>query len=131
MRFALSLLLAILTMAAAGCMGPERKLGRGIANFTEIARMGELRRSMEQSALWYGPDVAYSYGFVHGITRTAARTGLGVVEIVTFPFPPYDPMFASTNAIYPDYSVRNTTDWGGMTIPANPVYPENNKPGLM
>src|ERR1041384_1959700 len=117
MRFAFSFLLALMVMGAVGCMGPERKLGRGIANTTEILRFGEMRRSMEQSALWYGPDTAYTYGFIHGLNRTLARTGLGIVETVTFPIPPYDPLFTSTNNIYPDFSVRNRSDWGGMVLP--------------
>jgi len=36
---------------AVGCAGPEKKLGRGINNFTEFARGGEIRRSVEQTAL--------------------------------------------------------------------------------
>jgi putative exosortase-associated protein (TIGR04073 family) len=112
-------------------MGPERKLGRGIANMTEIVRMGEMRRSMEQSALWYGADTAYTYGFIHGLDRSLARVGLGVIETVTFPIPPYDPLFTPKGNMYPDYSVRNSKDWGGMSLPANTSYPENGEPGLL
>jgi putative exosortase-associated protein (TIGR04073 family) len=130
MRFAL--VVAVVAVAAfTGCMGPERKLGRGIANVTEVVRMGEMRRSMEQTALWYGPDASYTYGLIHGMNRSLARIGLGVVETVTFPIPPYDPLFTPTGPVYPDYSVRNTKDWGGMFLPASPSYPENNRPGLL
>ena len=36
---------------AAGCTGPEQKLGRGLDNTFEIVRWGELRRSVEQNAV--------------------------------------------------------------------------------
>src|SRR5437016_3100342 len=52
MRFSFPLLAAALgtvTLLAVGCQGPERKFGRGILNVTEFGRMGEIRRSMEQT----------------------------------------------------------------------------------
>ena len=41
---------------AAGCIGPEQKLGRGLTNTYELVRWGELRRSIEQSSVigWPG-----------------------------------------------------------------------------
>ena len=96
---------------AAGCAGPEQKLGRGINNVTEFARGGEIRRSMEQTAIWDGPDTAYTTGFFRGINRTLCRTGIGVYEIVTAPIPPYHPVFTDHFA-------------------PGPVYPDNYKPGL-
>ena len=49
-----ALLCASLALAGifCGCAGPERKFGRGMNNLTEFVRGGEIRRSMEQSALW-------------------------------------------------------------------------------
>ena len=87
---------------ATGCAGPEEKFGRGIGNVTEFARMGEIRRSMEQTAIWEGADKAYTTGVMRGINRSLARTGVGVYEIVTFPFPPYDPVFLPSDPVYPD-----------------------------
>ena len=109
--------IAILTLAAviglgAGCAGPEKKLGRGFNNTTEIVRMGEMRRTMEQTALWYGPETAYSTGFIKGMNRTLCRTGLGIYEVLTFPFPSYEPIM--THKFAP-----------------NPVYPDNFRPGLV
>lgn len=98
-----------LALFSVGCAGPEHKLGRGINNFTEIPRGGEVRRSMEQSALFRGPDQSYTTGFIHGMNRSVARTFVGLYEIITFPFPPYDPVFH----------------------PVNPVYPDNYKPGIL
>lgn len=103
---------AVIALMVSGCAGPEAKLGRGMANVTEFVRMGELRRSVEQTAVLESPDAGYTYGVIHGLDRSVARTGLGVIDILTFPFPPYRPLFTRS-------------------IPAEPVYPDNYKPGLM
>src|SRR2546426_11124164 len=76
--FAVSLVVAALV---SGCANTERKFGRGMSNMFEIVRGGEFRRSMEQTGLFDGPDAAYGYGFVHGINRTFARTGIGFYEV--------------------------------------------------
>jgi len=89
-------------LMATGCAGPERKLGRGLNNATEFTRMGEIRRSMEQTAIWESPDVAYTAGFFHGLNRSIVRTGVGLYEIATFPFPDYDPIFLPEDPVYPD-----------------------------
>jgi len=114
MRNAISFLSVVVLAAlfTSGCAGPEAKLGRGMSNFSEITRGGELRRSVEQTAVFDSPDMAYTTGFVHGFDRTLARTGMGLYEIVTFPFPPYHPIF--TKYVAPE-----------------PVYPDNYKPGLL
>ena len=96
---------------ASGCAGPERKLGRGMRNVTEIARGGEMSRSVEESALLDGPDTSYTTGVIHGLDKSLARTGVGIYEIVTAPLPPYSPVFK-------DY------------LSPNPVYPDSYKPSL-
>lgn len=96
---------------AAGCAGPEMKMGRGMRNVYEVARGGEMRRAKEQTALFDSPDEAYTTGFIKGFNRTLARTGLGLYEIVTAPIPPYGPI--CTHYLKPE-----------------PVYPDNYKPGL-
>ena len=83
-----------------------------MSNSYEIVRGGEFRRTMEQTALFEGPDTAYSVGFVHGLDRTLARTGIGVYEVVTAPFPPYHPLFTDKFSV-------------------GPVYPDNYQPGLI
>lgn len=110
--------LAALAAFAIGCAGPEKKLGRGINNFTELARMGELRRTMEQSALWDGPDVAYTTGFIKGLNRTMFRTAVGAFEIATFPIPSYEPYLKPGNTLMPDATI-------------NPTYPDNYAPRLI
>ena len=100
--------LATLVIAGAltsGCANTEKKLGRGMSNIGEIARLGEMRRSVEQTTLFERPGSHYTKGFVRGLNKTLARTGVGVYEIVTAPFPPYDPVFTdylSPNPRYPD-----------------------------
>ena len=116
MRNKLSLLAVVaLTILLVGCAGfgnVEKKFGRGMSNMFEIVRGGEFRRTMEQTALVDGPDTAYGTGFIRGVNRTFARTGIGIYEIVTAPFPPYDPV--ATDHFAP-----------------GPVYPDNYTPGIM
>ncbi len=103
--------LAVLALLATGCANTETKFSRGIRDVTEFARLGEIRRSMEQTYLTDGPEASYTTGFVKGFTKSLALTGVGVYEIVTAPFPSYDPPF-------PDY------------LPANPEYPDSYKPRI-
>jgi putative exosortase-associated protein (TIGR04073 family) len=96
---------AAVSVLSTGCSGPEQKLGRGMNNMTEFLRMGDLRREVEQTALWKGADTGYTTGFVRGMSKTLARTGVGIYEVVTFPIPSYDPVFTyymSPSASYPD-----------------------------
>ena len=107
MRNKLPLLVAVLALGflAPGCAGPERKLGRGMNNFYEVVRMGEMRRSVEQSALFDSPDQGYTTGVVRGFNRSMARVGIGLYEIVTFPIPSYDPVatrYLTPTPVYPD-----------------------------
>lgn len=104
--------LAILVVLSTGCARVENKLGRGLSNTFEIARGGEFRRTVEQTAIFEGPDAGYTTGFVRGINRSLARTGIGIFEVVTAPFPPYDPIFTDKFA-------------------PGAVYPDNYKPGLI
>ena len=102
---------ALAALLTPGCAGPEQKLGRGMSNTFEAVRMGEMRRSIEQSAVLDTPGTGYTTGAVRGFNRTLARTGLGVYEVVTFPLPPYHPLFTRY-------------------LKAEPVYPDSFKPGL-
>ena len=107
--FAISLLSIALL---AGCANTEQKFGRGMNNMFEIVRGGEFRRTMEQTGLFDSPDSAYTTGFIRGINRTMTRTGIGVYEVVTAPFPPYDPVYTDSFA-------------------PGPVYPDNYSPDLL
>ena len=118
MRNVISLLAltALVAVFTSGCKGPEQKLGRGISNTFEIARLGDVRRGIEQTAVFESPSAGYTVGFVRGIDSTLARTGVGLFEVVTFPFPMpnsgYGPLF-------PHY------------LQPGPVYPDSYKPGLV
>ena len=115
MRISISLLAATtLTIGSIGCSGPEQKLGRGLNNLTEFARLGEIRRSMEQTGIWESTDASYTTGLIRGINRSLVRTATGVYELVTFPFPSYDPVFLPENPVYPD-SYRPQ-------LPADPIW---------
>jgi putative exosortase-associated protein (TIGR04073 family) len=105
-------LLAMIMVAgalASGCAGPEKKLARGFSNLGEPIRLGEVRRSVEQDALFDNHAPSYSRGIIDGINRTFARTGIGIYEIVTAPFPTpghgYDPIctsYLTPRPVYPD-----------------------------
>lgn len=101
--------LCVLTSAAtfaallmSGCAGPEQKLGRGMNNVTEFVRLGEIRRSMEQTAIWDNTEEAYTTGVIRGVNRTLGRTAVGAYEMLTFPLPPYDPLFFPSEPVWPD-----------------------------
>ena len=107
MRNTFSLLgsFALLTLLVAGCASQEQKFGRGIGNMTEFARMGEMQRSVEQAGIFEGPDTGMATGVVRGLNRSLARTGVGIYEVITAPFPPYGPVwtsYLSPRPLYPD-----------------------------
>ena len=121
MLLALSLAAVVLT----GCGAVERKLGRGMNNATELFRGGEMRRSIEQAGLFDGPDAAFSTGLVRGMGRTMARTTIGFSEILTAPFPPYQPYY------FPEKWFRDpTTKVRAEPFSENPAYPDAYQPRL-
>lgn len=89
----------------AGCANPEQKLGRGLSNTYEAVRFGEMRRTIEQTAIVESPGEGYTTGVIRGFDRSMARTGIGLYEVITFPFPPYHPVatkYLSVNPVFPD-----------------------------
>jgi putative exosortase-associated protein (TIGR04073 family) len=113
MRKTLPFLAALVVVVlASGCANVEQKFSRGCSNMTEFARLGEIRRSMEQTALFDEPGHHYTLGFVRGFDKSVVRTGVGVYEVVTCPLPPYAPVLTSY-------------------ITPNPVYPDNYTPGII
>jgi len=109
-----ALLVAVLV---SGCAGPQNKLGRGVNNFFEPVRLSEWQRSVEQTELFESPQLFHT-GMVRGFSRTMARAGLGVYEIVTFPIP---------NQFNPD--AHYDPIWTSYLTPT-PGYPDSYKPGL-
>lgn len=110
-----------------GCGGMETKMGRGITNVMEIGRLGELRRSIEQTSVWEGPEAGMTTGLIRGVNRTFARTFIGIGEIVTAPIP---------TAVYENYKWPDKVFWDPSTrVKADPFtvqvpYPDNYRPGL-
>jgi putative exosortase-associated protein (TIGR04073 family) len=104
-KFFFLLSAAVVATLATGCANVERKLGRGFSNTFEVVRLGEMRRSVEQTSLFDSPEAGSTTGLVRGFNRTLARTGVGIYEIATAPFPPYGPVFTSylsPGPVYPD-----------------------------
>jgi putative exosortase-associated protein (TIGR04073 family) len=134
MRTSFSFLAAAVTLAvfSVGCAGPEKKLGRGLNNVTEFTRLGAMNRSIEQTALWDGTDIAYTTGLVRGFNRSLVRTAIGAYEVVTFPLPPYRALLAPKGPQYPDHSIRTyNNSWGGLALPDGRVFPDSYKPKLI
>ena len=71
--------------------GPTRKLGRGLSNI--LYGVTEFPTSIAMIQSREGNSAACSYGIVKGIGRTLFRTGAGVYELFTFPFPTYRASF--------------------------------------
>lgn len=119
MRNAITLLAAAALVAvfASGCAGPEEKLGRGINNSLEFARLGEMRRSVEQSAVFSTPGQPYyTTGVIRGFDRSLERTGVGLWEVVSFPFPNHKDYYGPIDTAH---------------LSTSPAYPESYKPGLI
>jgi putative exosortase-associated protein (TIGR04073 family) len=130
MRSALFLAAVLGAVTLTGCAGPENKFGRGFNNMTEIVRGGEMRRPIEQTMLWDGASQA-PVGFARGFTRTMARTGIGIYEVITFPIPPYEPLLVPKSHLYPDPSMRSRKyPWGGLELSEKPVFPDSYQPGF-
>jgi len=107
---------AVAAILTSGCAGPEEKLGRGIANTFEFARGGEMRRSIEQTAVFDRPDLGYTTGIIRGFDRSVARTAVGVFEVMTFPLPNHDNSYGPVT---------------NLGVPVDPAYPASYKPGLI
>ncbi len=131
MRSAFILLTGLAAVAfVSGCAGPEQKLGRGINNVTTFARLGEMQRSIEQTAVWDGPGEAYTTGVIRGFDRSVVSTFIGAYEIITFPFPPFGPVLAK-GKVYPDPSIATKSyPYGGLVLIPGGGYPESYKPGI-
>jgi putative exosortase-associated protein (TIGR04073 family) len=94
---------AVVAAGLSGCTGPEHKLARGIDNTFELVRWGDMRRSVEQNAVFSAPNVSYSYGVVHGFDQSVSRAALGIYEVATFPIPSYNPVCTNKVPIIPEY----------------------------
>lgn len=107
---------ALAVVFTSGCTSPnpEDKLGRGVSNTLEVARMGEMRRCVEQTVIFGSPGQGYATGVIRGFDHTVAREAMGIYEIVTFPLPPYGPLgtnYVTPGAVYPaSYRPKRLSD---------------------
>lgn len=69
-----------------------RKLSRGLANVS--FGITELPATIEAMNERHGNAAACSYGIVSGVSRTLARLGVGLYDIITFPVPSYRGSYA-------------------------------------
>ena len=65
--------------------GPTRKLGRGVANV--LFAITDWQQSIAEANDNEGNASGVAFGFVRGAGRFFARTGVGLYEMATFPFP--------------------------------------------
>jgi putative exosortase-associated protein (TIGR04073 family) len=89
--------------------GPTRKLGRGLSNL--FIAPAEIPVTIAKVNTDEGNSAAAGYGVVRGLGRSATRHVVGLIEILTFPFPvwheTYYPMLPSDipyiHAGYPEF----------------------------
>lgn len=65
--------------------GPTRKLGRGISNV--VFGWSELPVTVMKINETEGNSAAAGYGMVRGVGRSFARFGVGLYEVLLWPFP--------------------------------------------
>ena len=80
---AIVLMLAITTVCFAN--DPFTKLGRGVAN--TLTGWVELPKNIHQTSVEDNVLSGITLGLAKGVGMTIVRTGAGIYEIATFPFP--------------------------------------------
>jgi len=64
---------------------PAKKLGRGLANI--LTGWIELPKNIYDTSVEDNPLAGLTIGLAKGVGMTIVRTGAGIYEVVTFPFP--------------------------------------------
>ncbi len=78
--------LIILNMASPGfAQDPAKKLGRGLANI--LTGWIELPKNIYETSAETNPVAGLTIGLVKGLGMTIVRTGAGIYDTATFPFP--------------------------------------------
>ncbi len=106
-------LTALTALFTAGCAGPEQRLGNGVNNITEFARLGEMQRGVEQYTL-FDPQAGTPTGLIHGFDQSVYRTVAGAYQIVTFPAG----------------NLLTQTSFEQKYIPMGTAHPDSYSPGL-
>lgn len=130
MKFGKFFMIAMIAFVAVFCAGsasaaenepswftrPVTKLGRGIANVA----FGVLELPMQWTIVSRedGGIAGLTYGTLKGVGHFIARVGVGIVEIVTFPFPlpdcpeyPDDAGWGYGPILRPEWIVPVGSDW--------------------
>lgn len=83
MAVVMVMVLAIATSSYA--QDPAKKLGRGLANI--LTGWIELPKNIYDTSVEDNPLAGLTIGLAKGVGMTIVRTGAGIYEVVTFPFP--------------------------------------------
>lgn len=79
-------ILIILNMASPSfAQDPAKKLGRGLVNI--LTGWVELPKNIYDTSKQSNPFAGITVGLAKGVGMTVVRTGAGVYETATFPFP--------------------------------------------
>jgi len=84
-KIMLSLMILALLTQTAIAQDPAIKLGRGLANV--LTGWVELPKNIYDTCVEENILSGFTVGLAKGIGMTIVRTGAGVYEVVTFPFP--------------------------------------------
>ncbi|NQT47070.1 MAG: exosortase system-associated protein, TIGR04073 family [Candidatus Omnitrophica bacterium] len=83
----LGIVFLLMVTLAAPCyaQNPAKKLGRGLANI--LTGWVELPKNIYDTSVEDNPFAGITIGTAKGVGMTIVRTGAGIYEAVTFPFP--------------------------------------------
>ena len=85
MIIAVAVLMVLSIATASYAQDPAKKLGRGLANI--LTGWIELPKNIYDTSVEDNPLAGLTIGLAKGIGMTIVRTGAGIYEVVTFPFP--------------------------------------------
>ncbi len=85
LAIAIVMVMVLALATASYAQDPAKKLGRGLANI--LTGWIELPKNIYDTSVEDNPLAGLTIGLAKGIGMTIVRTGAGIYEVVTFPFP--------------------------------------------
>ena len=85
LMLAVVMVMVLAVASSAYAQDPAKKLGRGLANI--LTGWIELPKNIYDTSVEDNPLAGLTIGLAKGIGMTIVRTGAGIYEVVTFPFP--------------------------------------------
>jgi len=82
---AVVMLMVLAVATSSYAQDPAKKLGRGLANI--LTGWIELPKNIYDVSVQDNPLAGLTIGLAKGIGMTIVRTGAGIYEVATFPFP--------------------------------------------